>query len=230
MSAVTSCENALLVIFRFVWAVKFVLLDYKVANVADGGVTKLLDINSWISLKILRNKCAKFVFRAQWLVTVGSSWEVVGDSSLVQCKTRFVQIFYVFFFIEHIFVDPPPKLVPRSRSVLCRGRSGYEITSPFSLTHSLNYLWIPSVLSQLKLHCSCLKPLVLSNVVQGGSLSASFQDYNCSLRIRPWWANLCGPQSYSQWPSSYLHLPSLPSKYWTLPTEVTFVWLIRFCV
>ena len=179
MSAVTSCENALLVIFRFVWAVKFVLLDYKVANVADGGVIKLLDINSWISLKILRNKCAKFVFRAQWLVTVGSSWEVVGDSSLVQCKTRFVQIFYVFFFIEHIFVDPPPKLVPRSRSVLRRGRSGYEITSPFSLTHSLNYLWIPSVLSQLKLHCSCLKPLVLSNVVQGGSLSASFQDYYC---------------------------------------------------
>ena len=99
-----------------------------------------------------------------------------------------------------------------------------------SLTHSLNYVWIPFVLSQLKLHCSCLKPLVLSNVVQGGSLSASFHGYNCSLRIRPWWANLCGPQSYSQWPSSYLHLPFLPSKYWTLPTEVTFVWLIRFCV
>ena len=162
MSAVTSCENALLVIFRFlarrwnslrssfVWAVNFVLLDYKVANVADGGVTKSLDINSWISLKILRNKCAKFVFRAQWLVTVGSSWEVVGDSSLVQYKTRFVQIFHIFFFMEHIFVDPPPKLVPRSRSVLRRGRSGYEITSPFSLTHSLNYLWIPSVLSQLR--------------------------------------------------------------------------------
>ena len=179
---------------------------------------------------MLRKKCAKFVFRAQWLVTVGSSWEVVGDRLLVQCKTRFVQIFHIFFFMEHIFGDPPLKLVPRSRSVLRRGRSGYEITCPFSLTHSLNYLWIPSVLSQLKLHCSCLKPSVLSNVVQGGSLSASFQDYNCSLRIRPWWANLCGPRSYSQWPSSYLHLPSLPSKYWTLPTEVTFVWLIRFCV
>ena len=74
------------------------------------------------------------MFRAQWLVTVGSSWEVVGDSSLVQYKTRFVQIFHIFFFMEHIFVDPPPKLVPRSRSVLRRGRSGYEITSPFSLT------------------------------------------------------------------------------------------------
>ena len=200
------------------------------ANFAFGWVTISLDLNSWISFKMLRNKCAKFVFRAQWLVTVSSSWQVVGDSSLVQCKTRFVQIFHIFFFMEHIFCDPPLKLVPRSHSVLRRGRSGYEISSPFSLTHSLNYLWIPFVLSQLKLHCSCLKPLVLSNVVQGGSLSASFQGYNCSLRIRPWWANLCGPRSYSQWPSSYLHLPSLPSKYWTLPTDVTFVWLIRFCV
>ena len=227
MSDMTSCENALLVILTFsarpwnsvrssfVWAgkFKFTFVQNRVkANFAFGWVTISLDLNSWISFKMLRNKCAKFVFRAQWLVTVGSSWEVVGDSSLVQCKTRFVQIFHIFFFMEHIFVDPHPKLVPRSRSVLRRGRSGYEIMSPFSLTHSLNYLWIPFVLSQLKLHCSCLKPLVLSNV-QGGSLSASIQDYNCSLRIRPWWANLCGPRSYSQWSSSYLHLPSLPSKY-----------------
>ena len=85
---------------------------------------------------MLRNKCAKFVFRAQWLVTVGSSWEVVGDSSLVQCKTRFAQIFHIFFFTTHIFVDPPSKLVPRSRSVLRRGRFGYNITSPPS--HSLS--------------------------------------------------------------------------------------------
>ena len=228
MSDVTSCENAVLVILKFsarpwnslrssfVWAGKFRFTSGQnpvKANFAFGWVTISLDLNFWISFKMLRNKCAKFVFRAQWLVTVGSSWEVVGDSSLVQCKTRFVQIFHIFFFMKHIFGDPPPKLVLRSRSVLRRGRSGYEITSPFSFTHSLNYLWIPSVLSQLKLHCSCLKPLVLSNVVQGGSLSASFQGYNCSLRIRPWWANLCGPQSYSQWPSSYLHLPSPPSKY-----------------
>ena len=49
-------------------------------------------------------------------------------------------------------------------------------------------------------------------------------------RVRRWWAKLCGPQSYSRSPSSDLHLPFPPSKYWTLPTEVTFVWLIRFCV
>ena len=101
---------------------------------------QLIRLKLRISFKMLRNKCAKFVFRAQWLVTVGSSWEVVGDRLLVQCKTRFVQIFHIFFFMEHIFGDPPIKLVPRSRSVLRRGRSGYEITCPFSLTHSLNYL------------------------------------------------------------------------------------------
>ena len=91
---------------------------------------------------MLRNKCAKLVFRAQWLVTVGGSWEVVGDGSVVQCKTHFVQIFHIFFFMEHIFGDPPLKLVPRFRSVLRRGRSGYEIMSPFSLTHSLSQLFM----------------------------------------------------------------------------------------
>ena len=160
MSDMTSWENALLVIFKFsarpwnslrssfVWAVKFRFTSVQnpvKANFAFGWVITSLDLNFWISSKMLRNKCAKFVFRAQWLVTVGSSWEVVGGSSLVQCKTRFLQIFHTFFFMKHIFVDPPNKLVPRSRSVLRRGRSGYEITSPFSLTHSLNYLWIPFV-------------------------------------------------------------------------------------
>ena len=160
MSDMTSWENALLVIFKFsarpwnslrssfVWAVKFRFTSVQnpvKANFAFGWVITSWDLNFWISFKMLRNKCAKFVFRAQWLVTVGSSWEVVGGSSLVQCKTRFLQIFHTFFFMEHIFVDPPHKLVPRSRSVLRRGRSGYEITSPFSLTHSLNYLWIPFV-------------------------------------------------------------------------------------
>ena len=150
MSAVTSWENALLVMFRFlarpwnslrssfVWADKFRFSSVQnpvKANFAFEWVTISLNLNFWISFKMWRNKCAKFVFRAQWLVTVGSSWEVVGDSSLVQCKTRFVQIFHIFFFMEHIFVDPSPKLVPRSRSVLRRGRSGYEITSTFSLTH-----------------------------------------------------------------------------------------------
>ena len=79
------------------------------------------------------------MFRAQWLVTVGSSWEVVGDSSLVQCKTSYFQIFHMFFFMRQIFVDPPPKLVPRSRSVLRRGRFGYKITSTL-LTPYLNCL------------------------------------------------------------------------------------------
>ena len=100
MSDVTSCENALSVIFKFsslpwnslrsgfVRAVKFVRLDYKVANVAFGGVTMLLDLNSWISLKMLRNKCVKVVLRAQWLVRVEGSWETVGDSPLVQCAMQ----------------------------------------------------------------------------------------------------------------------------------------------
>ena len=89
---------------------------------------------------MLRNKCVKVVLRAQWLVTVEGSWEKVGDSSLVQCKTRFVQIFHMFFFMKQIFVDPPPKFVPRSRSVLRRGRFGNKITSPHS--HSLSQLFI----------------------------------------------------------------------------------------
>ena len=89
---------------------------------------------------MLRNKCVKVVLGAQWLVTVEGSWEKVGDSSLVQCKTRFVQIFHIFLFMKHIFVDPLPNLVPRSHSVLRRGRSGYEITSP--PCHSLSQLFI----------------------------------------------------------------------------------------
>ena len=80
--------------------VKFVRLDYKLANVAFGGVTMLLDLNSKISLKMSRNKCVKVVLRAQWLVTVEGSWETVGDSSLVQCKICFVQIFHIFFFMK----------------------------------------------------------------------------------------------------------------------------------
>ena len=146
MSAVTSWENAIWVIFKFSarpWnssRSSFV----RVANVVFGGVTKLLDLNSWISFKMLRNKCVKVVLRVQWLVTI--------EGSLVQCKTRFVQIFHIFFFMKHIFVDSPSKLVRRSHSVLRRGRSGYENTDVYEhgittiarlplsrLTHSLNY-------------------------------------------------------------------------------------------
>ena len=56
---------------------------------------------------MLRNKCAKVVLRAQWLGTVEGSWEKVVDSSLVQCKTRFVQVFHIFFFAKHIFLIFP---------------------------------------------------------------------------------------------------------------------------
>ena len=133
---------------------------------------------------MLRNKCAKVVLRAP------SSWEVEGSSSLVQCNILFVQIFHIVFFMKRIFVDPLPKLLPRSHSVLHRGRSGYEITSlrshslTHSLTHSLNnsHEYLLFCHNQWELHCSFLKPLVLSNVVQGGSLSPSIQDYYCSLK------------------------------------------------
>ena len=155
MSDMTSCENALLVILKFsarpwnglqssfVWAgkFKFTFVQNPVkANFAFGWVTISLDLNSWISFKMLRNKCAKFVFRAQWLVTVSSSWQVVGGSSLVQYKTRFVQIFHIFFFVEHIFVDPPPKLVPRSRSSYAVGDLVTRLCLPsHSLTLSIIY-------------------------------------------------------------------------------------------
>ena len=72
---------------------------------------------------MLRNKCVKVVLRAQWLVTI--------EGSPVQCKTRFVQIFHIFFFMKYIFVDSPSNLVPRSHSVLRRGRSGYENTGVY---------------------------------------------------------------------------------------------------
>ena len=60
--------------------------------------------NSKISLKMLRNKCAKVAFKSKLatIVMIEGSWEV-GHSSLVQCKTRFVPIFYIFFFMKHIF-------------------------------------------------------------------------------------------------------------------------------
>ena len=93
---------------------------------------------------MLRNKCAKFEFTAQGLVTVGvfGKWWVTAHLCNARRKTRFVQIFHIFFFMEHIFVDPPLKLIPRSHSVLRRWRSGYEISSPFSLTHSLSQLFM----------------------------------------------------------------------------------------
>ena len=115
---------------------------------------------------------------------MGDSWEVKkrGDRSLVHCKTHFgqnPQISHIFFFLKHFFVDPSPDFVLRSQSYAVEDLG---TGLPPLLTPSLDYLWLPLFLSQRKLHCSCLKPLVLSNVVQGGSLSASTQNYNCSLK------------------------------------------------
>ena len=115
---------------------------------------------------------------------MGDSWEVKkrGDRSLVHCKTHFgqnPQISHIFFFLKHFFVDPSPDFVLRSQSYAV-GDLGTGL--PPLLTPSLDYLWLPLFLSQRKLHCSCLKPLVLSNVVQGGNLSASIQDYHCFLK------------------------------------------------
>ena len=155
MSDVMSCENALLVIFRFsarpwnslrssfVQAVEFVRLDYKLANVAFGGVTMLLNLNSCISLKMLRNKCIKVVLRAQWLITIEGSWEKVGDSSLVQYKTRFVQIFHIFFFMKPLIIILYPDIT------LSYAVGDFGTRLPLSLvTHCLNYLWISFVLLQ----------------------------------------------------------------------------------
>ena len=191
------------------WAVKFVRLDYKLANVAFRGVTISLDLNSWISFKMFRRKCAKVVFRAQWLVTVGSSWEVVGDSSLVQCKTCFVQIFHMFFFMKQICWSSP-KLVPRSRSFLRRGRFGYKITttpshSPsqlFANTFCFIAMGAALFLSQTISACQML--------FRVGAYLLPFKIRTVSWRIRRWWTKFCGPQSYSQWPSSHL-APLLPT-------------------
>ena len=85
------------------------------------------------------------MLRAQWFVTVEGSWEVVGDSSLVQCKTRFGQIFHIVFFMKHIF-----SILPSHQDLALSYAVGDLVTRlPLSLlTHSLNYLFIPFVLSQ----------------------------------------------------------------------------------
>ena len=98
---------------------------------------------------MVRNKCAKVVLRAQWFVTVEGSWEVVGDSSLVQYKTRFGQIFHIVFFMKHIFFDPPPH--PPSHQDLALSYAVGDLVRrlPLSLvTHSLNYLLVSFDLSQ----------------------------------------------------------------------------------
>ena len=91
---------------------------------------------------IVEKQCAKVVLRAQWLVTVGDSWEVKkrGDRSLVHCKTHFgqnPQISHIFFFLKHFFVDPSPDFVLRSQSYAV-GDLGTGL--PPLLTPSLDYL------------------------------------------------------------------------------------------
>ena len=170
---------------------------------------------------MLRNKCAKVVLRAQWFVTVEGSWEKVGDSSLVQCKTRFVQIFHIFFFMKPLILYPDLTL---SYAV---GDLGTRLPL-LLLTPYLNCLFMSFVLSQWKLLCSCLKPLVLSNVVQGGNFSPSIQDYQF-----PEESGVDGQNDVIDRvsdPHHIFHLPSPPSKFWTLQTEITFVWLRILCV
>ena len=91
---------------------------------------------------MLRNKCAKVVLRAQWLVTVEGSWEKVVDRSLVQCRTRFVELFHMFFFMKHIFLPlsliSHPDLAP-SYAV---GDLGTRLPIPFSLTLSIIYEYL----------------------------------------------------------------------------------------
>ena len=170
-----------------------------------------------------RNKCVKVVLRAQWLVTVEGSWEVVGDSSLVQCKTRFVQIFHIFFFMKQIFVDPPPKLVPRSRSFLRRGRFGYKITSPPS--HSLSQLFI-----YIFCFVTVITALFLSQTISAIKCCSGWE-LICFLSRLPLFPEESGLDGQNDVvdrvtvrdPHHIFHVSSPPSNYWTLPTEVTFV-------
>ena len=101
--------------------------------------TTTLLMEESISLKMLRNKCAKVVLRIQWLVRVEGSWETVVDSSLVQCKTRFVQLFYIFFFIKHVFVILPLVSYPDLALSYAVGDLGTRLPIPFSLTLSIIY-------------------------------------------------------------------------------------------
>ena len=91
---------------------------------------------------MLRNKCAKVVLRIQWLVRVEGSWETVVDSSLVQCKTRFVKLFYIFFFIKHIFLILPLVSYPDLALSYAVGDLGTRLPIPFSLTLAIIYEYL----------------------------------------------------------------------------------------
>ena len=186
--------------------VKFVLLDYKLANVAFGGVTKLLDLTPECP-EMLRNKCAKVVLRAQWFVTVEGSWETVGDSSLVQYKTRFVQIFHIFFFMKHIFFDPP--LAPRSLP----SRSLSQLfMKTFCFVTMRAALFLSQTISAIK--CCSRRELISLHLRLQLFPEESGADGHNSVVLSVTVSD----------PHHILHLPSPPSKYQTLPREVTFVW------
>ena len=104
------------------------------------------------------------------------SEEEVGDSSLVQYKTRFVQISHILFFYEaHSCCSSFLISCPDATLSYTVGDLGTILPPSLLLTHSqlfINTFW--------ELHYSSRKPLVLSNVVQWGSLSSSIEDYNSS--------------------------------------------------
>ena len=58
----------------------------------------------------------------------------------------------------------------------------YAVGDLVTVTLSIIYEFLLFCHNESCIVLNCLKPLVLSNVDQGGSLSASFQDYNCSLK------------------------------------------------
>ena len=125
-----------------------------------------------------------------------------------------VQIFHIFFFMKHIFVDPPPQFVHRFHSVLRRGRSGYEITSLPS-SHSF---------SQLLIYTFCFITMRAALF-----LSQTFS----AIKICSGWELICFHSRLQQFPEEsgvdeqnyvvvsvtvsdshhILHLPSPPSKY-----------------
>ena len=147
MSDLTSCENALQVIFKFSarpWN------TLRSSFVGGGGVNSCASTTSWQTLLLeesnflenVEKQMRKSRFkspvvsngRGQFGKSGGQLTCAMQDTLDTLCST----IPHLFLYQAHFF-NPPPSLVPRSRSVLSRGRSGYKITYPL-LTQSLNYL------------------------------------------------------------------------------------------
>ena len=82
------------------------------------------------------------MLRAQWLVTVEGSWEKVVDRSLVQCRTLFVELFHMFFFMKHIFLILSLISHPDIALSYAVGDLGTRLPIPFSLTLSIIYEYL----------------------------------------------------------------------------------------